>query len=88
MNDRIVTVFGGSGFLGRRVVRHLCKHGFSVRIASRHPVASFASGGRWRGECLAFRHPSGLANRHPAPAWHAPDPLQQPACDGEDHHAR
>ncbi|RWB04365.1 MAG: hypothetical protein EOS07_29665 [Mesorhizobium sp.] len=48
---RIVTVFGGSGFLGRRVVRHLCKRGFSVRIASRHPVASFASGGRWRGEC-------------------------------------
>ncbi|UVC17548.1 NmrA family NAD(P)-binding protein [Mesorhizobium onobrychidis] len=37
MNDRIVTVFGGSGFLGRRVVRHLCKRGFSVRIASRHP---------------------------------------------------
>lgn len=37
MNNRIVTVFGGTGFLGRRVVRHLRKHGFSVRIASRHP---------------------------------------------------
>ena len=37
MNDRIVTVFGGTGFLGRRVVRHLSRHGFSVRIASRHP---------------------------------------------------
>ena len=37
MNDRIVTVFGGTGFLGRRVVRHLCKRGFSVRIASRRP---------------------------------------------------
>ena len=37
MNDRIVTVFGGTGFLGRRVVRHLRKHGFAVRIASRHP---------------------------------------------------
>jgi uncharacterized protein YbjT (DUF2867 family) len=36
-NDRIVTVFGGTGFLGRRVVRHLRKDGFSVRIASRHP---------------------------------------------------
>ena len=34
---RTVTVFGGTGFLGRRVVRHLRKHGFSVRIASRHP---------------------------------------------------
>ena len=37
MNDRTVTVFGGTGFLGRRVVRHLRKHRFSVRIASRHP---------------------------------------------------
>ena len=37
MKDRIVTVFGGTGFLGRRVVRQLRKRGFSVRIASRHP---------------------------------------------------
>src|SRR6266404_2491608 len=34
-NDRTVTVFGGTGFLGRRVVRHLRAHEFSVRIASR-----------------------------------------------------
>ncbi|HEY4369519.1 MAG TPA: NmrA family NAD(P)-binding protein [Steroidobacteraceae bacterium] len=37
MNDHIVTVFGGTGFLGRRVVRHLRTGGFFVRIASRHP---------------------------------------------------
>ena len=37
MNDRTVTVFGGTGFLGRRVVRYLRKHGFPVRIASRSP---------------------------------------------------
>jgi NADH dehydrogenase len=37
VNHRIVTVFGGTGFLGRRVVRHLRTGGFSVRIASRHP---------------------------------------------------
>jgi uncharacterized protein YbjT (DUF2867 family) len=36
-NDRTVTVFGGTGFLGRRIVRHLRYRGFSVRIASRHP---------------------------------------------------
>ncbi len=36
-SDRIVTVFGGTGFLGRRVVRYLRKSEFSVRIASRHP---------------------------------------------------
>src|SRR5215211_127532 len=36
-NERTVTVFGGTGFLGRRVARHLLEHGFSIRIASRHP---------------------------------------------------
>jgi len=37
MNHRVVTVFGGTGFLGRRVVRHLRDGEFFVRIASRHP---------------------------------------------------
>jgi uncharacterized protein YbjT (DUF2867 family) len=37
MSVRVVTVFGGTGFLGRRVVEHLREHGFFVRIASRHP---------------------------------------------------
>src|ERR1700726_4605493 len=32
-----VTVFGGTGFVGRRVVRHLCEPGATVRVASRHP---------------------------------------------------
>ena len=40
MADRTVTVFGGTGFLGRRVVRHLTSRGFSARIASRHPEGS------------------------------------------------
>jgi NADH dehydrogenase len=35
--DRTVTVFGGTGFLGRRIVRHLRSCGFPVRTASRHP---------------------------------------------------
>ena len=34
---RVVAVFGGTGFLGRRVVRHLPGRGFRVRVASRHP---------------------------------------------------
>lgn len=37
MNHRVVTVFGGTGFLGRRVVRHLRDAEVFVRIASRHP---------------------------------------------------
>ncbi len=36
-NGRTVTVFGGAGFLGRRIVRHLRYREFPVRIASRHP---------------------------------------------------
>jgi len=33
----VVTVFGGPGFLGRRVAHHLRESGATVRIASRHP---------------------------------------------------
>lgn len=29
-------MFGGSGFLGRRIVKHLLDHGTAVRAASRH----------------------------------------------------
>jgi len=41
-DTRTVVVFGGTGFLGRRVVRHLLDHRFSVRAASRHPAPSAA----------------------------------------------
>ena len=33
----LVTVFGGSGFLGRRVVDRLAREGMRVRVAVRHP---------------------------------------------------
>jgi uncharacterized protein YbjT (DUF2867 family) len=35
--DTLVTVFGGSGFLGRSVVRALCKRDYRVRVAVRQP---------------------------------------------------
>ncbi|MCI0600039.1 MAG: complex I NDUFA9 subunit family protein [Beijerinckiaceae bacterium] len=37
-----VTVFGGTGFLGRRVVQHLLEREFPVRVASRHPERAAA----------------------------------------------
>jgi NADH dehydrogenase len=40
MDRQLVTVFGGTGFLGRRVVRRLRTHGFAVRIATRRPERS------------------------------------------------
>jgi uncharacterized protein YbjT (DUF2867 family) len=35
--NTLVTVFGGSGFLGRHVVRALCKRDYRVRVAVRRP---------------------------------------------------
>src|SRR6266403_5548714 len=51
MSSRRVTVFGGTGFLGRRIVRHLQEADFAVRIASRHPD---------RGRSLFSRDVSGI----------------------------
>lgn len=36
----MVSVFGGTGFLGRRIVRHLVAGGAAVRVAVRHPDAA------------------------------------------------
>lgn len=33
----LVTIFGGSGFLGRHTVRALAKGGYRIRVATRHP---------------------------------------------------
>ncbi len=40
--QRIVTVFGGSGFLGRAVVAQLARAGYVVRVATREPKACYA----------------------------------------------
>lgn len=37
MSGDLVTVFGGSGFIGKQVVRALAKQGYRVRVAMRRP---------------------------------------------------
>jgi len=37
MASKLVTIFGGSGFLGRQIVKYLAAEGTKVRVAVRHP---------------------------------------------------
>ena len=41
MSNPLVTVFGGTGFLGRHTVRALAKAGYRIRVAVRHPLKGF-----------------------------------------------
>jgi NADH dehydrogenase len=41
MDARQITVFGGSGFLGRYVVRGLAKKGWRIKVATRRPNRAF-----------------------------------------------
>ncbi|MDF2119316.1 complex I NDUFA9 subunit family protein [Roseiarcaceae bacterium H3SJ34-1] len=40
-STRLVTVFGGSGFVGRHVVRALAQRGWRIRVACRRPDLAF-----------------------------------------------
>lgn len=40
MNSRIVTLIGGTGFLGRYVVKLLAQEGYTIRVVSRRPEAA------------------------------------------------
>ena len=40
MNQQVVTVLGGTGFVGRYVVRRLAAAGYTIRVISRNPDAA------------------------------------------------
>src|SRR5271170_6906689 len=67
-NDRTVTVFGGTGFLGRRIVRHLRAHGFPVRTGSLGPFE--------RPSLIVHGQPIGISVEGEEPG---PDLLTRPA---------
>ncbi len=35
--DKLVTIYGGSGFVGRYIARRMAKEGWRVRVAVRRP---------------------------------------------------
>ena len=39
--QRLITVFGGSGFIGRYVVNRLAQEGWRIRVACRRPDLAF-----------------------------------------------
>jgi NADH dehydrogenase len=54
--ETLVTVFGGSGFLGRHVVRALAQIGYRVRVAVRRPeLAGFLQPLGWVGQIHAVQ---------------------------------
>jgi uncharacterized protein YbjT (DUF2867 family) len=66
MQDQLVTVFGGSGFVGRYVVQALLKNGARVRIAARDPRDGYylrAQGGLGQTQFVAadIRKPASVA---------------------------
>lgn len=41
MQSKLVTIFGGTGFLGRHTVRALAKAGWRIKVAARRPARGF-----------------------------------------------
>lgn len=70
---RLVTVFGGSGFVGRHVVRRLAARGDRVRVAVRDPEAA-----------MFLKPMGGIGQVVPIEASILDDKAVGAACDGAD----
>ena len=53
--QNLVTVFGGSGFIGAQAVRQLAKAGWRIRVAVRNPAKAYAM--RLHGDVGRFDQP-------------------------------
>ena len=73
MESKLVTVFGGSGFVGRHTVRALAKAGWRIRVAVRYPNQAF------------FLRPAGTVGQIAPLKWDVTDPEQVAAAvEGAD----
>lgn len=61
MKAATITVFGGTGFLGSRVVRALSRRGCTVRVATRHPERIKAQDGDIRPVAADIRDDAAVA---------------------------
>lgn len=64
-SDTLITIFGGSGFLGRHVVRSLAPHGYRIRAAVRRPdlaghLQPLGSVGQIHAVQANLRHPASV----------------------------
>ena len=41
MKQQVITVFGGTGFIGRHVIAALAKSGATIRVATRVPARAY-----------------------------------------------
>jgi NADH dehydrogenase len=57
MRNKVVTVFGGSGFIGRYVVKRLAERGATIRVATRRP------------DCAMFLRPLGAVGQIVLEPW-------------------
>src|SRR3546814_10166635 len=73
-HQKVVTVFGGSGFLGRYIVRELAQRGWRVRVATRNP-----------GEALFLKPMGSVGQIVPIFANIRDDATVRAAVDGADY---
>lgn len=73
MRNKLVTVFGGAGFVGRHTIRRLAEAGATVRVATRSPSLA------------GFLRPMGDVGQIVPAAWNPDDPASVAALlDGAD----
>ncbi|MCC6598848.1 MAG: complex I NDUFA9 subunit family protein [Alphaproteobacteria bacterium] len=41
LNNKVATIFGGTGFLGRQIVRKLARKGYTIKVATRVPESAY-----------------------------------------------